>query len=107
MQKKINCSQCKKYLFDADTNRSMIHQAQEKGFIGKIPFLFNNSSDILFFCDKKCGKTYFDLNFSKEIQENAKKIIDEIKEEMPKAVEELTSHIHEVSKILFKKNKNC
>lgn len=83
----VNCSQCSKHLFDADENNHIGIQAQDKGFVYKIPILFGGKEP-LYFCNDSCQKTYYETNFSKETRDSAKVIVDDLKKEIPKMVKD-------------------
>lgn len=95
----INCSQRSKQLFEANENSHIGIQAENKGFVYKIPILFGGNKP-LYFCNHDCQKTYYETNFSKETRDKAKDIVEELKKETPKMVKDTQKAINNFIKDL-------
>lgn len=97
---KISCNQCGKFLFnsESETTGGAGVEAQQKGFIYKIPFLFTDKYVSLFFCNRDCGKEFYKNN----IPENAEatKALKEFKAKIPKISKEIAININELIKKL-------
>ena len=83
MKRGIKCSYCGSFLFttEQESNGAAGSEAQRKGFIFKMPFLYSNVTTA-FFCDKQCCKAWFEENVSKEDRDkgrNKTKFLIEIK----------------------------
>lgn len=80
--RKICCNECGKFLFETDkSNGAAAAQAQEFGFVSKMPFLFTGKAEVLFFCNHECGKVYFKNNIPDNPE--ARKRLAEIREKIP------------------------
>lgn len=80
MKREIKCSYCGSFLFvtEQESNGAAGSEAQRKGFIFKMPFLYSNVTTA-FFCDKQCCKAWFEENVSKEDRDKGRKITDELR----------------------------
>jgi len=77
----VKCNQCKKVICEADRECHIGFQVEEAGGVYKLPFLFNSSSDPLYFCSKPCKEVYYEANIPKN--EVVTKTLNELKEEIP------------------------
>lgn len=82
MTTQIKCDECDIFLFAADTEKwgAIGCEAQDKGFIYKLPILYTNKYERLFFCSKECQKAFYDKNIpkDKEVTETSQKMKAEI-----------------------------
>lgn len=101
--RRIDCSECGKFLFETDkqSDGAAGAQAQSKGFIFKMPILFTEKYSALFFCDHTCGKTFYDKNIPKN--EEVSKLIEDMKKEIPRMVKETCDGLQKISDIINKK----
>lgn len=98
----IICNQCGKFLFSTEKKSigASGAEAQERGFIFKMPFLFTDKYDALFFCDHKCGSKFYKLNIPKNPE--ATKKLKELQRNIPKFTKETASKLSEFQKMLGK-----
>jgi len=98
----IICNECGKFLFNTEKKSigAAGAEAQERGFVFKMPFLFTDKYDALFFCDHKCGSKFYKLNIPKNKDAEAK--LKELKKNIPKFSKETASKLSEFQKMLGK-----
>ena len=99
----INCDECKKKLFSTNETRmgAVGFEAQKKGFIYKIPALFTDKYERLFFCSNSCYKSFYDKNIPKN--ENISTALKEIKADIPKMAKECAKRLAEIQSMFNKK----
>lgn len=102
----IICNQCGKFLFSTEKKSigASGAEAQERGFIFKMPFLFTDKYDALFFCDRKCGSKFYKLNIPKNPE--ATKKLKELQRNIPKLVKETADELSKFQKLLVKIKKD-
>ena len=103
MDRDINCKECGVLLFTTDKSDGAAgSEALHKGFVFKIPILHTGQSGCLFFCNKKCQRSYYDKNIPKNPEADAK--LRKFKENIPKMTTDLCNNIASIQKLLINKN---
>ncbi|GAB6121076.1 hypothetical protein [Dysgonomonas termitidis] len=92
METQIKCDECNRFLFSTTTQKwgAIGCEAQNKGFIYKIPVLFTDKYERLFFCSKECQKKFYDKNIPKN-------------KEVTEALQDLKTKIPDMAKDVCKK----
>jgi len=95
--RKIVCNECGKFLFETErqSDGAAGAEAQNKGFIFKMPFLYTNTSECLFFCCCTCFKSYYDKHVPKNPEVN--RIIKEMRDNIPSMTKEVCKGLQELS----------
>lgn len=98
----IICNECGKFLFSTEKKSigAAGAEAQERGFVFKMPFLFTDKYDSLFFCNHDCGGKFYKANIPKNPE--ATKKLKEFQRNIPKFSEETASKISKFHKLLVK-----
>jgi len=96
MSRKIDCNECGKFLFETDkqSDGAAGSEAQDKGFVFKMPFLFTNKYGCLFFCDHVCAKSFYDKNIPKDPEMSKK--LEELKADIPRIAKETCKRIGKI-----------
>ncbi len=104
--RKIYCSECGNFLFDTEkeSDGAAGAEAQAKGFVFKMPFMFTEKYTCLFFCNHTCGKSFYQKNVPKN--EDASKKLRELRENIPDMTKKLCSELHEIQKAFCKTKKH-
>lgn len=104
MKRKIHCNECGRLLFETEkeSNGAAGSEAQNKGFVFKMPFLFTDKYGCLFFCDQVCSKSFYGKNIPKNPEVTAK--IAEIKADIPRMATEVCNRVAELQKTLIIKH---
>lgn len=99
----IVCNECGKFLFDTEkkSDGAAGSEAQNKGFVFKMPFLFTQEYGCLFFCSSVCSKSFYDKNIPKD-PEMSKKIA-ELKADIPRMAEETCNRLQKFSDAVNRK----
>lgn len=102
----IICNQCGKFLFSTEKKSigAAGAEAQERGFVFKMPFLFTDKYDALFFCDHKCGSKFYKLNIPKNAEAENK--LKKLQENIPKFSKETADELSKFQKLLVKIKKD-
>ena len=80
--RKIHCNECGSFLFETDkSDGAAAVEAQQLGFISKMPFLYTGKPGVLFFCNAECQGPYFDKHIPKDPEVNKK--LAEMKAKIP------------------------
>lgn len=100
--KDIHCNECDRFLFSTSApNWGAIGcEAQDEGFIYKIPILFTDKYDHLFFCSKDCQKAFYDKNIPKN--EKVSEILSEMKAEIPDMAKQVSNKMAKVVDMIKK-----
>ena len=77
----VKCKQCGNVICEADREIHIGFQVEEAGGVYKLPFLFNGSSDPLYFCSTSCKDVYYEANIPKN--EKVTNALNELKAEIP------------------------
>lgn len=95
----IHCNECNSLLFSTSTQQwgAIGCEAQNKGFIYKIPILFTSKYERLFFCSKDCQKLFYDKNIPKN--ENISELLSKMKSEIPEKAKEISCKMAELVEI--------
>lgn len=100
MKRAINCAHCGKHLFDTDkSDGAALIEARDKGFIGKIPFLYGVVG-CFFFCGEDCNKEWNTVNISEEARKIGNKAIAELRVQTPQIVEATSKSVSKLAKEL-------
>ena len=99
----IHCDECQKKLFSTNETRmgAVGFEAQNKGFIYKIPALFTDKYERLFFCCKDCYISFYDKNIPKN--ENISNAIKDIKADIPQMAKECAKGLSKIQSMFNKK----
>ena len=99
----IYCNECGKFLFETEkeSNGAAGAEAQEKGFVFKMPILFSDEYSTLFFCNDNCGKLFYQKHIPKN-QEASKKL-SQLKSEIPDRAKEICMSLNVIQNLI--KNK--
>lgn len=102
MERNIYCHECEKFLFETDkqSDGAAGAEAQSKGFVFKMPFLFTDKYGCLFFCDHDCAKLFYDKNIPKNKEVSDK--IEKLKSDIPNMAKECCDGLAKIQK-QFKK----
>lgn len=102
MKRKINCNECGSFLFETEneSDGAAGAEAQSKGFVFKMPFLFTDKFTSLFFCDHNCGKAFYSKNIPKN--DDASKIIESLKADIPKMSKEICDRMQKIKEVIQK-----
>lgn len=102
----IICNQCGKFLFSTEekTKGAAGAEAQKRGFVFKMPFLFTDKYDTLFFCNHDCGGKFYKANIPKNPE--ATKELKELKKDIPKFSKEIADELSKFQKLLVKIKKD-
>lgn len=99
----VTCDYCKKFLFQ--TNRTSKGaagvEAQQRGFIYKLPVLFTNKYTSLYFCNEACCKSFYKANIP--VNPKVSQALAEIRKEIPAMAEEVANKMDALFKRLNKK----
>lgn len=100
----INCNQCGKFLFSTEETKfgAIGFQAQEKGFVYKLPVLFTDKYERLFFCNHECGKKFYDENIPKNPE--ITKSLEDMKKQIPAFAKEFSKNMAEIVEQMSKIN---
>lgn len=98
----IKCDECGKELFKTEEKSfgAIGVEANNKGFFYKIPLLFTDKYDRLFFCSKECTKSFYDKNIPKN--EEATNVLNQMKKDIPKRTKEICKGLSDIQKKLKK-----
>lgn len=102
----IICNECGKFLFSTEKKSigAAGAEAQERGFIFKMPFLFTDKYAALFFCNHDCGGKFYKANIPKNPE--ATKKLKEFQRNIQKFTKETASKLSEFQKLLVKIKKD-
>lgn len=92
----IHCNECGSFLFSTSTQAwgAIGCEAQDEGFIYKIPALFTDKYEHLFFCTKDCQKAFYDKNIPKN--EEVSKALADMKSRIPDMSKEVSNKMSEL-----------
>ena len=108
--REIRCDNCGRLLFKTEkkSDGAAGVEAQSKGFIFKMPFLYTAKKTCTFFCNKECCKQWFRDNVSKEESENGNKHIAAMRKDFEAKIPQMQKdmsefvyqirHLHEETK---------
>lgn len=101
--KDIHCNECNRFLFSTSTEAwgAIGCEAQNKGFIFKIPILFTDKYERLFFCCKECQKSFYDKNIPKN--EEISKTLSDMKSQIPEMAKQVSSKMAELVDLVVSK----
>ena len=90
----ILCNQCGTFICKAHSEHHIGIQVQEAGGVYKIPILFNDSPDPLFFCNSTCKDIYYEANIPKN--EKVTNALNELKADIPKMAQDTIDAVTKV-----------
>jgi len=96
----IICNEREKFLFETDkeSNGAAGAEAQSKGFVFKMPFMFTDKYSTLFFCNHTCAKSFYSKNIPKN--EKSTQILSDLKKEIPRMVKETCDGLQQLSDMI-------
>lgn len=100
MSKDILCNECGRFLFTATAQAwgAIGCEAQDNGFIFKIPILFTNKYERLFFCTKDCQNAFYNKNIPKD--EKVSEILSDMKSKIPDVAKDFRINMEALSDAL-------